>query len=309
MALNISPSILDATYTTFDLRYQQGITRANPWSEQIATTVSSAAGSNTYAWLKSIPAFREWVGERVLHSLVSRGTVLPNKDWEQTLTVPRNSIEDEQIGIFNAMFEMMGREAAKWPDVVLAKALKAGGTAIHYDGQPFFNASHPVDPDDSSKGTYSNDRTTFDLTPDNYAAARADFLGRVNDHGNPMGLIPDLLIVPPQLETTAKRILESDLIARAVGASAAAADTNVNKGTAKWLMIPELADEPTRWYLACTSLPIKPLIWQLRMAPRMFPQIAPTDPNVLYHKEYHYLADARGNAGYTFPFLITRCTA
>lgn len=309
MALNISPSILDATYNIFDLRFQQGITRAKPWWEQVATLVPSTGGSNTYAWLKSIPAFREWVGERVFHSLVSKGTVLSNKDFENSISVPRNSIEDEQLGIFGASFEMMGQEAAKWPDKTLAKALKAGGTTVHYDGQPFFNGSHPVDPDDSSKGTYSNDRTTFDLTPDNYATARADFMGRLNEAGEPMGLMPDLLIVPPQLEVTAKRILENDILARAIGTVGAAADNNPNKGTARVLMLPELADQPTQWYLACTSLPIKPLIWQLRKAPVMLPKVAPTDPNVLLHKEYWYLADARGNAGYTFPFLITRCTA
>lgn len=308
MALNISPGILDATYTTFDLRFQQGMTRAAPWAEQLATTVPSSGGSNTYAWLKSIPSFREWVGERVFHSLVSKGTVLVNKDYENSISVPRNSIEDEQLGIFNAAFEMMGREAAKWPDMVLAKTLKAGGSTVHYDGQTFFHNSHPIDPDDASKGTYSNDLTGTDLTYDTYAAVRASFMGRLNEQGNPMGLMPDLLIVPPQLETMAKRILENDLIVRAAG-SGAGTENNPNKGTAKVLMLPELADQPTTWYLACTSLPIKPLIWQLRKAPVMFPKVAATDPNVLLHKEYWYLADARGNAGYTFPFLITRATA
>jgi len=308
MAQHITPSVLDATYTGFDLRFQQGKKTAAPWYTRISTTVPSNTGSNTYAWLKSIPGYRKWVGERVFHSLVSKGTVLVNDDYENSISVPRNAVEDEQIGIFGASFEMMGMQAAKLPDKVLAKVLKEGNTTVHYDGQPFFHNSHPVDPDDTSKGTYSNNKTSFALTSDNYGASRAEMAALVDEGGNPMGLIPDLLVVPPQLEDTAKRILSNDYLGRAIG-SAAASDNNIHKGTADWLMIPELADQPDVWYLLVTKLPIRPFIFQDRKAPTMFPKVASTDPNVLLHKEFWYLSDARCAGGYAFPFLGRRHTA
>lgn len=308
MALTITPSVLDATYTAFNLRFQQGFKGTTPWWSQLSTLIPSATGSETYAWLKELPGFRKWVGERQARELVSRGQVLANDPFEMTVKVPRDNVEDEQLGTFSAMFEMMGRAAAKWPDDVLATAIKAGGTALAFDGQPFFHASHPVDMDDSSKGTYSNDKTSFSLTSDNYGTARAEFRSRLNDAGKPMGLRPNLLVVPPQLEDTAKRILETDLLARSVSGGVAA-DNNIHKGTASILTIEELADEPTRWYLLSTDMPIRPFIWQLRKAPTMTALTAPSDPNVFHLREYVYGSDARGAAGYSLPFLAMRCTA
>lgn len=308
MATIIIPSVLDGTFTNFNLLFQQGQQLAAPWWSRVAMKVMSTTGSNTYAWMKSIPGFRKWVGERVFHNLVSKATVIANEDYEDSVTVPRNAIEDEQLGTFGPMVQMLGMQGAKLPDRVLAAIILAGGTNVHYDGQTFFHNSHPIDPDDASKGTYSNDVTSFPLNSENYELARAEFMARVNENGDPMGIIPDLLVVPPQLETTAKRILQNDLLARAIGSSAAA-DSNPNKGTAEHLMIPELAGQPTRWYLASTKLPIKPFIFQERKTPVFVPQFSSTDPQALLYKEYRYLGDARCAGGYGFPFLVTRATA
>lgn len=48
------------------------------------------------------------------------------------------------------------------------------------------------------------------LTPDNYAKARAAMLSYCSDTGEPLGLIPDLLVVPPALEGAARKILVND---------------------------------------------------------------------------------------------------
>jgi phage major head subunit gpT-like protein len=312
MALTITPTVLEATYTAFNMRFQQGFQRTKPWWSELSTLVPSGTSSETYAWLKEIPGFREWVGERHAHELVSRGQVLANKPYELTVKVPRDAVEDEQLGIYSSNFEMMGMAAAKWPDKVLAAAIKAGTTALAFDGQPFFHASHPVDMDNPSKGTYSNNKPGFALTPENYGAARAEFRARVNDAGEPMGIRPSLLVVPPQLEDTANRILTNDRLIRAVtsgSVSGVSEDNNIYKNTAKPLVIEELADQPDTWYLLANDMPIRPFIWQLRRAPNMVSMTAPTDPNVFHLKEYVYGSEARGNAGYSLPFLAMRCAA
>jgi phage major head subunit gpT-like protein len=49
-----------------------------------------------------------------------------------------------------------------------------------------------------------------DLTPGNYALARAKILSFLSDTGEPLGLFPDLLVVPPSLEGAARKILVND---------------------------------------------------------------------------------------------------
>ena len=72
-----------------------------------------------------------------------------------------------------------------------------------------------------------------DLTATNYATAREALMGMKGDYGHPMGLKPDLLVVPPSLEGGALEILNAER--NAAGA------TNVYKGTAELLVSPWLA--------------------------------------------------------------------
>ncbi|MCF1744627.1 Mu-like prophage major head subunit gpT family protein [Paradevosia shaoguanensis] len=51
-----------------------------------------------------------------------------------------------------------------------------------------------------------------DLTPANYEAARAAITGMKGDHGRPLGLVPNLLVVNSANEGAGKRILQSQLV-------------------------------------------------------------------------------------------------
>jgi phage major head subunit gpT-like protein len=74
-------------------------------------------------------------------------------------------------------------------------------------------------------------KQTLDAT--HYATARAAIYGRKGDHGVPMGLTPNLLVVPPALESAARKLLNSEY--------AAGGETNEWKGTAELLVVPWLA--------------------------------------------------------------------
>lgn len=71
------------------------------------------------------------------------------------------------------------------------------------------------------------------LTPAAYAAARAAIMGFTGDGGRPLGLVPDLLVVPPALEGAARQILEAEYLS--------ATESNVWRGSARLLVSPWLA--------------------------------------------------------------------
>lgn len=71
------------------------------------------------------------------------------------------------------------------------------------------------------------------LNAANYAAARSALMGMKGDYGRPLGLMPNLLVVPPALESAARKILNSEY--------AAGGETNEWKGTAELAVIPWLA--------------------------------------------------------------------
>lgn len=66
-----------------------------------------------------------------------------------------------------------------------------------------------------------------------YETARAAMQSFTGDHGRPLGIMPNLLVVPPALEANALEILNAER--NAAGA------TNVWKGTAEPLVVPWLA--------------------------------------------------------------------
>jgi phage major head subunit gpT-like protein len=71
------------------------------------------------------------------------------------------------------------------------------------------------------------------LNATNYGIARAAMMGFTADGGGPLGLVPDLLVVPPSLESAARKLLNSEY--------AAGGETNEWKGTAELLVVPWLA--------------------------------------------------------------------
>lgn len=71
------------------------------------------------------------------------------------------------------------------------------------------------------------------LDADHYATARAALSGMKGDHGNPLGLVPNLLVVGPSQESAARKLLNSE--------NGAGGETNEWKGTADLLVVPWLA--------------------------------------------------------------------
>lgn len=72
-------------------------------------------------------------------------------------------------------------------------------------------------------------KQTLDAT--NYAAARAAMMSFTGDGGRPLNVTPNLLVVPPSLEMTARQLLNAEMIG---------STTNVYRNTAELLVTPWL---------------------------------------------------------------------
>ncbi|WP_165828031.1 Mu-like prophage major head subunit gpT family protein [Rhodovulum sp. BSW8] len=122
----------------------------------IAMTVPSSAASEDYGWLGTIPQLREWIGPREVHSLTGHGFTIRNRDFESTIAVRRNDITDDRLGVFKPAFAEMGRLARHHPEELIFGLLSSGFTASCFDGQPFFDAEHPVKKSDGTTELISN---------------------------------------------------------------------------------------------------------------------------------------------------------
>lgn len=281
----VNPQTLRGIYVGFNTLFNKALTTVTPLYTEVATVTPSTTDAETYAWLGDIPGMREWIGDREIQNLSASDYTIKNKDFELTVGIDRNAIEDDKIGLYNTSVEMLGHSAAMHPDKLVFELLKKGFTERCFDGAVFFSDEHEIgEKKVSNKGTAK-------LSLDAYIAARSGMMSLTNSKGEPLNLIPNRLVVPPTLEKAAMDITEADFIN---------GTRNTMKGTAKPLVVPQLAGSDTAWFLMCTTMPIKPLIYQQRKKPKFVSKTNETDDNVFMSKRFIYGVDSRGNAGFGF---------
>ena len=297
--MDITHENLSDLFRGFQAAFNEGVTRdqaASQWPV-IAEEMPSGTSEETYDWLKDIPGLREWVGDRFVHQLGTTGFRLINKDWESTIAVDTNKIEDDRYGVLGPRFRLMGQAKARHPDEVLWALLKTGFSTVCWDGQYFFDTDHPSLDKNGAATTRANtdggsgtpwfllasrsllkpliwqkrkDGEFEQLTPPeyvkrnrkveygvhvravagfgfwpgiwgskqtlnetNYGIARAAMIDMKGDYDKPLGLVPDLLLVPGALDEAGRKIVEAEY--NSSGAS------NVFRGTARLVTVPWLA--------------------------------------------------------------------
>jgi phage major head subunit gpT-like protein len=183
-----------------------------------------------------------------------------------------------------------------WPSNLVADLIANGDSNLAYDGNAFFADRSTNDNLLSGSGT-----TVANLQTD-ISTARSTMMQFESDQGRVMGLMPDTIVCPPQLETA---FLEA---VRAVtyGSDAGSTGIGYNPIAAfgfNVIPLPELSDA-NDWYIFATQYPLKPFIFQSRKAP--VGVLDETEVN--RNRKLYYSAEMRGNAGYGFYQMAIKVT-
>ena len=147
----INQEALARLYTGFTAVFNAAFQGTQTWHEQVAMTVPANTRIMDYKFLLDFPMVREWIGDRQISSLEPKAYQVESKDWEATIEVDRNDIEDDQLGLYNPIISALAQEARKHPEKLIADLLTGGFTTACYDGQNFFDTDHQV-----GEGTASN---------------------------------------------------------------------------------------------------------------------------------------------------------
>lgn len=259
---------------------------ATPQWSKIATKVPSTARSEDYAWFGSLPRMRKMRGERVPQKLKDYGYTIVNEEYEDSIEVKRADIKDDQTGKFGPLARSIGEAVKMFPDeLIFGTLLPNGFTNLAYDGQFFFDVDHPI----GDTGSVQSNKLTAALSATTYNQARGMLRRMTDDFGTPINQNPTLLLViPPELEGTAKQILKAETLANGA--------TNVDFNTADYLVSPWLTDTDN-WYLFDTSGVILPFVVQEReFIP--FESLEDDSESSWWRKVHYYGTYWRGNAGY-----------
>jgi phage major head subunit gpT-like protein len=154
--MQINQTNLDILFKAFNASFQRGFGSVPSQWGRVATMVPSTGKSNDYGWLGNIPGMREWIGDRQINNLKLHDYTLKNRSFENTISVDRDDIDDDQYGIYTPMMEMLGNSAATHPDELVFALLAAGFSTPCYDKQYFFDSDHPVVQADGTTASVSN---------------------------------------------------------------------------------------------------------------------------------------------------------
>lgn len=265
--------------------------------QKIAMLVPSTGKQNDYAWLSLFPKMRKWVGDKLIKALAAFKYTIVNDDWEATVEVDRNDIEDDTLGIYAPQARMAGYSAKQLPDEIVYDLVNNAFTNLCYDGKAFFATNHPVSDaggnisNVSNKGVVALSVATLAAAQSSYGAARTALKKMKDDEGRPLNVTPNVFLVPPALEDIGRALMTNDRLEDG--------KPNPYKGTAELVVSPRLTSD-TAWFILDTTKPIRPFLYQERKAPDFVQQTDPQSDSVFMRKKFKFGAEARGAGGYGF---------
>jgi len=124
--------------------FNEAFDSVSPRYTLLAMEVPSTSKKNAYPWLGEVPGMKEWVDDREIQNMELHGFEIENKDFELTVAVDRNDIEDDQYGIYKPLIQQLGISAKEHPDQLVFELLQNSLNVNCYDGKPFFAVDHPV---------------------------------------------------------------------------------------------------------------------------------------------------------------------
>lgn len=288
----VNKATIAAVFINLKTTFHNAFEAAKPLWQETTMLVPSGSSQNDYTWLSRFPRMRKWIGDKVVKALEAFKYTIVNDDWEATVEVDRNDIEDDNLGIYAPQAQQAGFSAAQLPDEIVADLKNNAFSNYAYDGQYFYDDDHEVaGASVSNLGTVALSAATAAGAAASYGVARTAIMTVTDDEGRPLGLIPNVLEVPPALEATGKLLLESDKLTDE--------SPNPYKGTAKLLVNPRLTSS-TAWFLHVTSMPVKPFVYQERKKPNFVQQVTEESDNVFMRKKFRFGAEARAAGGYAF---------
>ena len=289
--------------------FQKGIEETSLVSTPLFQKVASNGYENVYSWLEHVPGMKKWVkGDvRTVRNYGLRDYSIANVKYEDTIDVDIDDIEDNQLGQLGPMMRQQVDAAKLLVDELVFGQLNNGfvadsysdGSALTYDGNPWFSASHPV-------GVSTIDNLLTDkLSSTSFATAYQQmkaFTVQPDKLSRPRPLNPGgqyLLVVHPFNEVAAREILVAER--NDAGAS------NVLMGTTD-ILSTSWVDNPNSWYLLNMGASIKPIFLQERDTLTMLEKTPANSDASFYYDKITYGLKWRGAALPTFPWLAIGST-
>ena len=198
-------------------------------------------------------------------------THIRNYEFALGMQVQRTLVDDEQYGIIRGRGERLADAFDRTVETDAANIFingftdsgtnRMGASVAGADAVGLLSTAHPNSPRQS--GTTQSNEGTLALSLPNLDTTRRAMLDWTDDQGQLLGIMPDMLLVPPELERTATQIISERAMFEP---GSAQYDVNMFSGKFRLLVWNRLTDS-NAWFLCDSALMKRFLIWQWRIKP------------------------------------------
>lgn len=174
------------------------------------------------------------------------------------LNIQREWLEDVQYTMVSDYARKVGISAGQKREKDAASVFNNAFSSSFTgpDSVSLCNASHPANPNKS--GTQSNTGTSA-LTKANVSTTRQAMMAYEDDSGNLLGVTPNILLVPPELEDTALETVRSVL-------DPTSANNTINPQAGRFQVVPwHYLTDANNWFMIDSVWMMESLIWYDRV--------------------------------------------
>ncbi|MFH0901889.1 MAG: Mu-like prophage major head subunit gpT family protein, partial [Pseudomonadota bacterium] len=285
----LDASKIDAAKVVFDARFNAALANlaaGDSFVKLLASVFPMSGPTLQFNWLGFPGGVKQWIGNRQLERLRNFNYQLVSKDWESSLQIDQNDLEDDNLGLYQPRIDMLAQAFIQHQEELFISLLTSGFATTSYgagyDGVAFFSASH-------TDGEHSNQSNTATATLDDTSVLDtgiAAMMALQRDDNKPLGIKPSHLLVGPSNRATANALVKAERLAN--GAS------NTNYNVVELHVSPYITDG--KWFLLDLSKPLKPLFYGERKAIWTDAVVEGTGP--FMNRQLLFGAAARYNAVY-----------
>ncbi len=223
----------------------------------LATIINTTLPVQNYGWLSASPLMREFVDERRPTGLSTSKVSIEDKVFEATLAIERKAIEDDQYDMIRLRVRDLANQVNLHQHQMIIETLVSGLFTNGSDGVSFFG-SHVV------AGQAFENLLEDSLSTTGLQTGVSRMMSVNDEHGTPLGMQPDTLVVGPQQLWTALELVESPVVVIKDSRNFTPF-ANAMQGKLKVVVSPFLRGiNESNWFLLDTSRTMKAVILQQR---------------------------------------------
>ena len=257
--------------------FDTAVSRPRPMLDMLYNVISSDKYEEKYQGLGAMGLVPPFTGS-VKYDLLDAGyeTKLRNYELAMGMQVERRLFDDAQYGIIRSRATNLADSFDKSIEHDAAQTFinaftdsglnRLGANIAGADAVGLCSTAHPHSP--AQSGTTQSNEGTLALNLANLDTTRQNMMNWTDDKGDLLGIMPNMLLVPAELERTATQILSERAIFEP---GSAQFDVNMFSGRMQLVVWNRLTDA-NAWFVIDSQLMKRFLIWQWRIRPEFAQQ-------------------------------------